>query len=75
MGLGSYMLSTIFGAFEFLESPDFKALLTGRPLDDDKPGKDNTHSETKGTLSQKEEFESKGDPNDLGSLVFTKEEV
>jgi hypothetical protein len=75
LGLGSYMLSTIFGAFEFLETPEFTGLLTGRP-DDDKPGKDNNHSETKGTLSQKEEIESKGDPSDMnvGSLVFAKEE-
>lgn len=70
------MYSTIFGAFEFLESPDFQALLTGRPPDDDKPISDKNHSETKGTLSQKEDFESKGDPSDLqgGSLVFAKEE-
>lgn len=27
MGLGSYMLSTIFGAFEFLESEQFRELL------------------------------------------------
>lgn len=50
------MLSTIFGAFEFLESSDFQGLLTGKPIEDDKPCKNNNHSETKGTLSQKEEI-------------------
>lgn len=70
MGVGSYMLSTIFGAIEFLESPEFQQLLGGRSKVE-KPrlsrGEDadslnlnsasnvKAYSETKGTLSGKEE--------------------
>jgi hypothetical protein len=58
MGLGSYMLSTIFGAFEFLESSHFSDLLGKEQrascAEEDRSGKSGVnHSETKGTLSQK----------------------
>lgn len=61
MGIGSYMFSTIFGAFEFLESANFRELIVEKRGKDeavfcneeDKSGKN--PSVTKGTLSQKEE--------------------
>jgi hypothetical protein len=55
MGVGSYMLSTLFGALEFLESPQFRELIIQHPPDDSSDDKTaNNHSETKGTLSQQE---------------------
>lgn len=47
MGVSSYMLSTIFGALEFLESPDFRKLLDVKEdhniisIDDEKGGPNN----------------------------------
>lgn len=54
MGIGSYMLSTLFGALEFLESPHFRELIQHHPPDDCDDKTANNRSETKGTLSQQE---------------------
>jgi hypothetical protein len=54
MGIGSYMLSTLFGALEFLESPQFRELIHHHPPEDCSDDKTGNRSETKGTLSQQE---------------------